>query len=388
MYDPSRARPMLVTGDTLICVDASPCTGCSQAPLQELAVGARFRVSTVTYGTHCCHKQDVWGVTLVGVQPIAPGGGYVASRFRRLDGFNEPVSERKGAGQRSELAEQPGNTRSTFPVSNASTRAELAAKQPARGVVFESKPVQLMSGSHRCPEEGLSSTEAVAFLAGEPHSETPCCACPVLTNFARELNNALPDQVRTQLLLPLATLLVDTNSRAPSRWTSESENQIASFFASWVCLEIAPFLIKGEGLGRSAEVLRSNQCLERAHELLAGIWEELEERAAPELIRQALGCAIESLRHLKMGFEEKAARYAAQAASVASKAAWHQEFCSAMREGCHPRTVAHRAAQANSRVLLRARDIFHQGIRFALGEAGLEFHWRCDYLTNRSSRAA
>lgn len=53
--------------------------------------------------------------------------------------------------------------------------------------------------------------EMVAWLAGEPHSDEPTCACPVLTSFVRALNDALPDDgLRTRLLRPLVPRLVNS----------------------------------------------------------------------------------------------------------------------------------------------------------------------------------
>src|SRR3954453_23724766 len=41
--------------------------------------------------------------------------------------------------------------------------------------------------------------EAVAFVAGEPWSDSPSCTSPVLGTFGRSLNDVLPDDRRQQL---------------------------------------------------------------------------------------------------------------------------------------------------------------------------------------------
>ena len=55
--------------------------------------------------------------------------------------------------------------------------------------------------------------EAVAYVAGEPHSDHPQCACPVVGAFLRSWNDAIQDDAtRTALLAPLVTRLVGSRS--------------------------------------------------------------------------------------------------------------------------------------------------------------------------------
>jgi hypothetical protein len=54
--------------------------------------------------------------------------------------------------------------------------------------------------------------EMVAYLAGEPHSDHPQCACPVIAAFVRRLNDAMPNAERDRLLLPVVPKLVGTRS--------------------------------------------------------------------------------------------------------------------------------------------------------------------------------
>ena len=77
----------------------------------------------------------------------------------------------------------------------------------------------LTRGSHD-PGEGMCAMEAVAFLAGEPHSDAPQCACPALAAFARRLNDgAWPSDVdRTEAMRPAVLALIGTRStRATGR---------------------------------------------------------------------------------------------------------------------------------------------------------------------------
>jgi hypothetical protein len=55
--------------------------------------------------------------------------------------------------------------------------------------------------------------ELVAWLAGEPWSDSPQCVCPTITAFLRNWNDSLPDdKIRTRLLLPYAPRVVGTRS--------------------------------------------------------------------------------------------------------------------------------------------------------------------------------
>lgn len=54
--------------------------------------------------------------------------------------------------------------------------------------------------------------EMVAWLAGEPHTDEPRCACPVLGAVVRAANDAADDAARTPLLRPLVPLLVGSRT--------------------------------------------------------------------------------------------------------------------------------------------------------------------------------
>src|ERR1044072_7276238 len=84
---------------------------------------------------------------------------------------------------------------------------------PDRLEVLRSR--QLLSGGHTDPESGLCVMEAVAFVAGEKHSDQPKCACPVIGSFLRTWNDRIPDvDTRTRLLMPFVERLVGSKSNA------------------------------------------------------------------------------------------------------------------------------------------------------------------------------
>src|SRR6185312_3074701 len=68
----------------------------------------------------------------------------------------------------------------------------------------------LSLGAHGNVKDGMCAMEAVAYVAREPWSDHPECACPVLSAFMRSWNDGLPDDERTSLLLPLIPRLVGT----------------------------------------------------------------------------------------------------------------------------------------------------------------------------------
>ena len=73
------------------------------------------------------------------------------------------------------------------------------------------KEIYLDQGSHETYEDGHCLLEVAAHLAGEPHSDTPACVCPVLAAAGRGLNDSINDGARRQALLGgLAPALVNT----------------------------------------------------------------------------------------------------------------------------------------------------------------------------------
>ena len=60
----------------------------------------------------------------------------------------------------------------------------------------------LLHGTHESAADGVCLMEAVAWLAGEPHSDHPACSDVALAAYGRSLNDRLEDDER-QLLKPL-----------------------------------------------------------------------------------------------------------------------------------------------------------------------------------------
>ncbi len=71
--------------------------------------------------------------------------------------------------------------------------------------------ISLLHGSHSTRDEGMCLLEAVAFVAGESHTDYPQCVCPVLASFGRSWNDGLEsDAERNRLLKPLIPRLINT----------------------------------------------------------------------------------------------------------------------------------------------------------------------------------
>ena len=71
--------------------------------------------------------------------------------------------------------------------------------------------VELVSGSIGDPGDGrMCLMSLVAFLAGEPHSDSPGCASPVIQTFAVLVNDHMPRAAR-QRLKPFAPRIIGTN---------------------------------------------------------------------------------------------------------------------------------------------------------------------------------
>ncbi len=74
----------------------------------------------------------------------------------------------------------------------SSTLTQDALERLAR---FDTLP--LLHGSHS-PDSKFCVMEAVAYVAGEPWSDSPECVSPVIAAFLRSWNDSMPDAERTQ----------------------------------------------------------------------------------------------------------------------------------------------------------------------------------------------
>jgi hypothetical protein len=109
----------------------------------------------------------------------------------------------------------------------------------------------LSVGKHSSINEGACVMEAVAFVAGEPWSDHPQCACPVIGTFLRSWNDSLPDAERDTLLRPFITKLVGT------RATPEIELRRSLMCADWLIRTHTPAWLRLAKLEAQAASLES-----------------------------------------------------------------------------------------------------------------------------------
>ena len=103
---------------------------------------------------------------------------------------------------------------------------------------------------HTGPDEGACVMEAVSYVAGEPWSDKPACACSVIGGFLRGWNDKLPNvPVRDRLLRPLVERL--TRSRADEQTTTARGWTLLD----WMIREAVPLHLENAGLAGPADRL-------------------------------------------------------------------------------------------------------------------------------------
>jgi hypothetical protein len=115
------------------------------------------------------------------------------------------------------------------------------------------EPLKLGRGSHEPPSNGLVNAcvmEAVSYVAGEPFSDRPECASPVITSFLVSWNDSM-DDVDRQMLKPYIVRLVGT------RTGKRHEEQRAWMLTDWLARECAPAWLRLAGLAGQADLLES-----------------------------------------------------------------------------------------------------------------------------------
>ncbi len=119
----------------------------------------------------------------------------------------------------------------------------------------------LSSGGHSSDDGKMCVMEAVAYVAGEPWSDHPQCACPVISAFLRAWNDDLPDDERDGLLRPLIPLLIGTRSTAAverKRSVLAADWFIRTFTPAW--LRLAKLTVQADLLAGLPEITDMAQC--------------------------------------------------------------------------------------------------------------------------------
>lgn len=117
--------------------------------------------------------------------------------------------------------------------------------------MYDFKTFRFGKGAHFTREIGMCVMEAVAYLAGEPHTDRPECASPIITSLAIWLNDAASDELRQELLQPLPFRIIGT------RASFEIEHQRTYMATDWVVRTIYPMLLREADFEDSAKSLES-----------------------------------------------------------------------------------------------------------------------------------
>lgn len=107
---------------------------------------------------------------------------------------------------------------------------------------------ELKNGAHASLNEGSCVMELVSYIAGEPWSDSPQCACPILTKFAIRYNDCVGD-IQRQKLKELIPLLLNSRNK-------KLELKRARFFALQAVTVFLPILTEALELKEITEKLR------------------------------------------------------------------------------------------------------------------------------------
>ena len=114
---------------------------------------------------------------------------------------------------------------------------------------FDLETLVLGHGAHRTRAEGACLMEAVAWAAGEDHSDMPACVSPVLRSFGISLNDRLGAEDRQKLKAFIPELIGTAGDGL-----DEKRKYIA---INWLIRIHTPNMLERAGLPDDAESLRS-----------------------------------------------------------------------------------------------------------------------------------
>lgn len=117
-------------------------------------------------------------------------------------------------------------------------------------VEFRLDTITLSHGGHASPDAGMCAMEAVAYIAGEPHSDHPACVSPVIAAALRRWNDNLPDNAtRDRLIKPLLPHVIGTAGSAAV------ENRRAWMATDWLVRVHTPVWLRLAGFEDHARTL-------------------------------------------------------------------------------------------------------------------------------------
>jgi hypothetical protein len=169
----------------------------------------------------------------------------------------------------------------------------------------------LSKGSHTTANEGRCAMEFVAYLANEPHSDTPVCVSPVLRRFCIAFNDSL-DDVNRQRLRPYLARTIGTSGDG----LDEERSWLAM---DWLIRTYTPTWLALAGIDDVAERLRSLPPVLAVEILNRAIPDLREGRRKAAVARDAAGAAAGDAARAAAG---AVAGAGAAAGDAAGDAAW------------------------------------------------------------------
>ena len=162
--------------------------------------------------------------------------------------------------------------------------------------------LSLKHGAHADFERGVCAMEAVAWLAGEPHSDSPKCACPVVAALVRSWNDSLPtDEDRNRLLRPLVPKIVGTRGKTDALLLRRMWAVV-----DWQIRVYAPAFLRAAKLDEAARALESLPEIDSAERLVASEKEtSAAESAAESVAESALQPTVSSLQSSMVALIER-----------------------------------------------------------------------------------
>ena len=127
--------------------------------------------------------------------------------------------------------------------------------------------VPLLQNSAHDRIVGVTAAEALAWMAGDPHSENPPSICPVLLAAVRFWGRNLSQRARDNLLRPILPSLLDTGGDA------RTSTRRAQFFMAWTLMTNTSAWMDAAGRHEEAVLLRTTPStnLYRVHKSLDSI---------------------------------------------------------------------------------------------------------------------
>jgi hypothetical protein len=178
--------------------------------------------------------------------------------------------------------------------------------------------LHLESGGHSDFDQGVCFNEAIAWIAGEPHSDSPKCVSPFLRSFTMRLNDGLDDENR-QKLKPFLARCIGT--------AGDGKDELRGYIAAdWLVHTAMPTWLEISGATEAAAELRalpvvSGASIADARPLLRKIRDEAWERrtAARKKLTEKITAELErrGLIAAAVADADAAAAAAADAAAAA-----------------------------------------------------------------------